>query len=581
MKSPGYRLIPLRGNRPVGSGRARSCARFQLALWGEADTIRPVKRCQRLLHPGLKRLALTILFLPCAGLLTTPVSAQELKPPATLLELRQLLADHVGQPKYAAAMWGAKILSLDTGVTVFEQNPQKLITPASNSKLYTVALALDRLGADYRIKTSLYAKGKPDLAGTLNGDLIVYGRGDPTINARLNGGNIYQALEPLVRALTNAGVRSITGDLVGDESYFHGPPFGSGWAWNDLEHSSGAEVSALTINDNTLQAVVKPGARIGAPCRLMLVPATTWLTFSNRTETVAKGATRKLRFYHPLGQNVIYVAGQVPVDDAGTTSEVTLHNPAGLFASFFKEALARRGITVSGKVRTANWLDRQVQPLDRDSLVELGSVQSPSLRDIAREVQKPSQNLYADLLLAHVGEKSRLADSPADRTSEELGIRELNKFLAEAGIQRSEVILVEGSGLSRDNLATPNATATLLRFMSRHKCAQAYMDALPVAGVDGTLRNRMKGTPAAGNARAKTGTLRWANCLSGYVTTAAGERLVFSLMVNRSSEMNLVRDDLDKAVVLLASFTGRTEGERPETRNPKSEGGPKSEARNN
>ena len=178
-------------------------------------------------------------------------------------------------------------------MTVFEQNPQKLFSPASNSKLYTVALALDRLGADYRIKTSLYAKAKPNRSGTLKGDLIVYGRGDPTINARLNGGDIYQALEPLVRALTNAGVKRITGDLVGDESYFHGPPFGSGWAWDDLEYYYGAEISALTINDNTLQAVVKPGARIGAPCQLALLPATAWLTFSNRTETVEKGATRK------------------------------------------------------------------------------------------------------------------------------------------------------------------------------------------------------------------------------------------------------------------------------------------------
>ena len=359
-------------------------------------------------------------------------------------------------------MWGAKIVSLDTGVTVFEHNPQKLFSPASNSKLYTVALALDRLGADYRIKTSLYAKAKPKSSGTLKGDLIVYGRGDPTINARLNGGDIYQALEPLVRALTNAGVKRITGDLVGDESFFRGPPFGSGWAWDDLEHYYGAEVSALTINDNTLQAVVKPGARVGSPCRLALSPATGWLTFGNRTETLEKDATRKIRFYHPLCQNVIYVSGQLPVDDAGSTNEVTVHNPAGLFAAFFKEALARRGIKVGGKARSVNWLDREVKPLDCGSLVELGEVESPPLRDIAREIEKPSQNLYTDLLLAHVGEKFRAADSRANDTSEDLGIRELNKFLAEAGIKRGETIFEEGSGLSRDNLTAPNATVALL-----------------------------------------------------------------------------------------------------------------------
>ena len=501
---------------------------------------------------------LNILCLLCAVLLASSAPAQEQKPPATLAELRQRLATHIGQAKYDAAFWGVKIVSLDSGKTLFEQNPQKLFSPASNSKLYTVALALDRLGADYRIKTSLYAKARPDSAGKLKGDLIVYGRGDPTINARLHGGDIYQALEPLIAALTNAGVKAIAGDLVGDESFFHGPPFGSGWAWDDLENYYGAEISALTINDNTLPATVKPGARAGAPCQLALLPATAWLTLSNRTETVAKGAARRIQFYHPLCQNLVYVTGQMPIDDAGSTNEVTLHNPAGLFVSLFKQALARHGIKVAGKVRTTNWRDRLEQPLDSDTLVELGSVESLPLRDIAREVQKPSQNLYTDLLLAHVGEKFRPADSRADETSEDLGIRELNKFLAEAGLQRGEVIFEEGSGLSRDNLTTPNATVTLLQFMSRHQCAQVYLEALPIAGVDGTLRNRMKGTPAAGNVRAKTGTLRWANSMSGHVTTAAGEHLLFSLMVNRYYEARPARGDLDTIGVLLASFTGRT-----------------------
>jgi serine-type D-Ala-D-Ala carboxypeptidase/endopeptidase (penicillin-binding protein 4) len=520
--------------------------------------IRGVKRFPRLQFlPFMATVSQAAGMLPVL-LLPTRVLAQELKPPATLAELRQKLAEHIGQSKYAAALWGAKIVSLDTGVTIFEHNPQKLFSPASNSKLYTVALTLDRLGPDYRIKTSLYAKARPNRAGKLKGDLIVYGRGDPTINARLHGGDIYQALEPLVFALTNAGVKRVAGDLVGDESYFRGPPFGSGWVWEDLEHYYGAEISALTINDNTWQVVVKPGLRVGAPCQLALQPAAAWLTFSNRTETTAPGGTRKMRFYPPLGQNVVYVSGQMPIDDGGYTNEVTLHNPAGLFVSLFKEALARHGIRVTGKPRSLNWLDRQMQPFDPDRLVELGSVESLPLRDLAREVEKPSQNLYTDLLLAHVGEQSRQAGSSAEETSEDLGVRELNRFLTQIGIKRGETIFEEGSGLSRDNLTSPNATVALLQFMNRHPCAQVYLDALPIAGVDGTLKNRMKGTPAAGNLRAKTGTLRWANCLSGYVTTAAGEHLVFSLMVNRYYEARPARGDLDTIGVLLASFTGRS-----------------------
>ena len=287
-----------------------------------------------------KALSLEIIVL---SLFVCGALAQEAKPPATLAELRQRLAEHIAQPKYDAALWGVKIVSLDSGKTVFEHNPQKLCSPASNCKLYTVALALDRLGADYRIKTSLYAKARPNKSGKLSGDLIVYGRGDPTINARLHGGDIYQALAPLVSALTNAGVKRIVGDLVADESYFRGPPFGSGWMWDDLEYYYGAEVSALTINDNTLQALVKPGPRVGAPCRIALSPATTWVTFSNRTETAEKGEKQRIHFYRPLEENVIYVSGRMPIDDEGGTNEVTLHNPAGLFISFSNRRWPAKG----------------------------------------------------------------------------------------------------------------------------------------------------------------------------------------------------------------------------------------------
>jgi len=160
-------------------------------------------------------------------------------------------------------------------------------------------------------------------------------------------------------------------------------------------------------------------------------------------------------------------------------------------------------------------------------------------------------------LLAHVGEQHRTSDTPANESSEDLGIRELNKFLAEAGVKRGDVFFEEGSGLSRNNLTTPNATIALLQFMSRHKSAEVYLNALPIAGVDGTLRNRMKGTPAANNVRAKTGTLRWANSLSGHVTTAAGEHVLFSIMLNRYHNPDpnrSARSELDAIAILLAEF---------------------------
>ncbi|HEY5912720.1 MAG TPA: D-alanyl-D-alanine carboxypeptidase/D-alanyl-D-alanine-endopeptidase [Verrucomicrobiae bacterium] len=487
-------------------------------------------------------------------------AAQELKPAATLTELQQRITDCVGQSNYAAALWGVKVTSLDTGKTVFEHNAGKLFSPASNSKLYTVALALDRLGEDYRIKTSLYSTVRPRRSGTLKGDLIVFGRGDPTLNQRLHGSDIFKALEPLVLALKDAGVKRITGDLVGDQSYFRGPEFGSGWAWDDMQYYYGAELSALTVNDNVLQVTVKPGAVAGSSCTLTVTPATSYLVFSNRTQTVSSEGKRKITFYRPLDENIVYVLGTMPAGTNVFVDEVTFHNPAGLFVSFLREALKRQGIKVTGKTRTLNWLDRRNEPLDIGRLVELGTAESLSLREVAREIQKPSQNLYTDLLLAHVGEAYRTGGDAADTTSEELGIRELNRFLAEAGVPKGEVIFEEGSGLSRDNLTSPNATVTLLKYMKGHKCGKAFIDALPVAGVDGTLRNRMKNTAAAGNVRAKTGSLRWSSSLSGYVTTAGGEQLVFSLMLNRydAPAGTTARAGLDAIAVLLAGFTGHS-----------------------
>jgi D-alanyl-D-alanine carboxypeptidase/D-alanyl-D-alanine-endopeptidase (penicillin-binding protein 4) len=188
-------------------------------------------------------------------------------------------------------------------------------------------------------------------------------------------------------------------------------------------------------------------------------------------------------------------------------------------------------------------------------------------------VQKPSQNLYTDLLLAHVGalaqasatNRAAVLNPPRlnrPETSEDAGLRQLREFLAKAGVARGDVHFEEGSGLSRNNLTTPNATVALLQFMSKHAEADAYLQALPIAGVDGTLRNRMKNTLAAGNLRAKTGTLRWANSLSGYVTTAAGERLIFSIMLNRYSASDTehsARTEIDRIALMLAGFNGRIE----------------------
>ncbi len=510
-------------------------------------------RTKRIIRKTLSLIAAWVLF-------AARVSIAATNGAATLPELQARLGNQVADERFSAAMWGVKVVSLDTGKAVFEHNARKLFSPASNCKLYTVAMALDKLGGDYRIKTSLYANAKPDQRGNVPGDLILYGRGDPLLTARLHGGDIFSALQPLVAALTNAGVKRIAGDLVGDESFFHGSPFGSGWVWDDFQNYYGAEISALTINDNTLQITVSPGARAGERCKLVVSLPTTQLVLSNRTTTVATNGLRAISILRPVGENVVYVSGTLPEGDRVFVEEVAFSRPALVFAELFSEALARNGVKVDGKSRAVNWLDRQASPLELTKLVELGSIGSQPMRDIAREIQKPSQNLYTDLVLAHIGAGQTEA-SAGDATSEDVGIRELEKFLKKAGVRSGDVRFEEGSGLSRNNLTTPDATIALLQFMNRHAESRTYFDALPVAGVDGTLKNRFKNTVAEGNVRAKTGTLRWASSISGHATTAAGERWIFCIMLNRYAAPDVehsARAELDRMVLELAGCKARS-----------------------
>ena len=482
-------------------------------------------------------------------------------------DFRLWLSNELAEARFEQAMWGVKIVSQDTGKVVFSHNDQKLLSPASNSKLYTVALGLNALGPDYRIRTSLYAKNKPNKHGVLAGDLVVYGRGDPTFNTKLHGGDILRALEPLVAALTNAGVKRIKGDLVGDATFFRGSPFGSGWTWDDAQYYYGAEISALTVNENYVELAVKPGVLAGekaVPCELSLRPATSYLALSNRTITIPAGGTRRIVTHRPAGANVVYVSGQMPAGEAVYREDITVHEPAGLFLDYFRQMLAREGIRIGGKLRVISKRNPAVinSPTNRSGMVELGFVESPPMSEIARLIQKPSQNLYTDLLLAHVGEVKRRATARETETSEELGIKELEAFVPQAGIIRGDVLFEEGSGLSRNNLTTARATVALLSYASRQTWRDAFFEALPVAGVDGTLRNRLKETPAAGNLRAKTGSLRWAYSLSGTVTTAAGEKLLFSLMLNRYSPGGGgvgPRAEIDAVASRLAAVSTRTQ----------------------
>jgi D-alanyl-D-alanine carboxypeptidase/D-alanyl-D-alanine-endopeptidase (penicillin-binding protein 4) len=520
-----------------------------------------------------------------------PLSAQTAavsSAPQTVAELQTRISQILAKPELAPALVGVKVVSLDSGRVIFEENAHKLLRPASNMKLYTVAAALDRLTPDFRFNTSVYASAKPDAAGVIHGDLRVYGRGDPSFAARFNNGDYFKAIDALAARIVAAGVKRVQGDLVGDETYFIGPKYGSGWEWEDLTWYYGAEVTSLTVNDNALDLFIKPGAAPGQPAVITTGPPDPLLTIVNKVMTNVKGTRRDLSIHRRLNDNTITVTGSIAVDDKGYTGGIGISHPALLFIYMLRSSLVQKGVVIEGQSRVSG----EVVTLGEAMLrrvnwpqEEVAVVQSPPFSIIAAQTMKPSQNLYTELILRTLGALAPVpapspspAPSPAaspssaaapsstpapsvlQQTSESLGLEVVRSFLKTAGLRPEALVLDDASGLSRGDMITAEATVQLLTFMDKHRFAAAFREALPIAGVDGTLRNRMKGTPAENNLRAKTGSLSSATSLAGYVTTAAGEKLAFSIMVN-----NYPRDFdprsacIEPIAVLLASFSGKPE----------------------
>ncbi|MBC7367072.1 MAG: D-alanyl-D-alanine carboxypeptidase/D-alanyl-D-alanine-endopeptidase [Undibacterium sp.] len=483
-----------------------------------------------------------------------PPQPTPLPPVASLAELQAKIEEHVTQPKFAGAAWGVKIVSLDTGRTLYEHAANRRLSPASNSKLYTGAFALDQLGADYRMRTPILASVAVDGAGELKGNLIVSGRGDPSWDPRRLKQDFMTVLAPFVAVVKKAGVRRIAGDVVADATYFRSTPQGGGWTADDMNDYYGAEISAITFDDNYVDLRVVPGAAVGAPCVIEMAQLYSGLTLENRTRTVGAGGARSISVLRVPGETTVQVFGELPLGGKEELTEATVPRPARWFAAGLKAALERAGIAVGG-ARGVRW--PEASPTAAGD-VKLGEVVSTPLREFLPVMMKQSQNLQADLIFAHLGESRRVPTTPAWTRTEDLAVAGLKEFLGRHALRPEDVIFDEGSGLSRNNLTTAAATVALLQFMATHRDAAVFADSLPVAGVDGTLRRRMKGTPAEGKIHAKTGTLRWATALSGYVNSTSGERLAFSLMLNRyqAAPKRAASQELDEIAALLARYSG-------------------------
>jgi D-alanyl-D-alanine carboxypeptidase/D-alanyl-D-alanine-endopeptidase (penicillin-binding protein 4) len=487
---------------------------------------------------------------PTPTAISTPLNVQSL--PDLQAKIRSILL----RPQLQRGQVGVKIVSLDTGKVVFEENAEKYFMPASNMKNFTISAALEKLTPEFRFVTSVYAPAMPDAGGTIRGDLIIYGRGDPSFSTAFHDKDYFKGINNLAEKIVAAGVKRIEGALIGDESYFSGDALPASWEWDDLQWYYGAEVSALTVNDNALDLIVRPGAEVGAPASVQLLPSVNGVLLINNTQTSAAGARRDIGIRRRLGTNIIEVYGSIPRGAGAYTNYISVPKPAFAFVSMLRQLLEQKGVVITGQTRTVDAEFRRSAPLPAN-LVEVTKLESPPLAIIAAKTMKPSQNLYTELILRAMGES--VGDKTNQRwTSANRGIAVVDKFLQEIGIAPGSVLMHDGSGLSRHDLITPNAVVQLYSYMSRSRTATAWRESLTIAGVDGTLANRFKGTRGANNVRGKTGTIDQVSSLSGYMTTAAGERLAFSLLTNNLPQSGVRTGTIDEIVILLANFNGRT-----------------------
>ena len=450
----------------------------------------------------------------------------------------------------AHAQWAVVVRSLATGERLYERNPHKLMVPASNMKVVTLAAAAREIGWDARFATTLETRA-PVEAGVLRGDLYVRGGGDPTINSR--NGRAAAVFADWVAALTSAGIHQIDGRIVGDDDLFDDEWLGAGWAWDYLEADYAAPIGALQYNENVVELTVLPGSAAGEPAVATLGTGS-GLTLVNRAVTSPENQPETIVLRRHLDRLVLEVSGTVPLPAAAPARtvgrRVAVVNPTRFFAEALREALIAGGVSVSGDAIDVDELEGGSALTSAPRRI-IALSESPPLRDIAAVMMKASQNLYAEALLKATGVAATGSGTAA------AGRAAVMAMLQDWQLDPRSLVMVDGSGLSRYSYVTADLMTSLLERLhadSRHR--HAFTATLAVAGKDGTAANRLRGTRAAGNARVKTGSISNMRSLSGYVQSRDGEPLVFSIVANDftipAATVNWIAD---LGVEILANFT--------------------------
>lgn len=468
-----------------------------------------------------------------------PVSATGIGPG----ELHSALDAVFDHPDTQNAFWGVMIQSLDTGEVLYRRHAEKLFLPASNMKLLTGAAAWLQLGKEYRFRTRLLALG-PVENGVLQGSLLVEGGGDPTISSRYYPNDSLMVFREWAGKLKEAGIREIRGDIVGDDDLFEDNPLGMGWSWDDVTYGYSAEFGALQCNENIVELAITPGSAAGDKVSVEILPATDYIRLRTEATTCRAEEEPGLIPERLLTENLIHLKGCAALKEGTSRLKVAVHNPTRFFVHLLRQTLISEGISVRG---TAVDIDEMaVKPEKRAASVLLIHKSLP-LESVLNTLLKESQNLFAETLIRAIGMEKYGLGTFAN------GHRVVEQILKEMAIEPASYVMVDGSGLSRYNFLSPEQLVRLLRFMYHRADFQAFYQALPIAGVDGTLAGRMKGTAAEGKVHAKTGSLANVRSLSGYVRSADGEMLAFSMIANHFTASSRQAGYLqDLALELLA-----------------------------
>ncbi len=477
---------------------------------------------------------------------------------------------------------GIHVVELSTGKTLYHRNEDRLFLPASNMKLFTSALALLRLGPDHRFTTKLMLEP--------SGDLALIGSGDPSMSGRVfpydkdsAAGPGLQAIEDLADQAVKNGIQRINGDVIGDDRLYPWAPYAPSWTQDDALREFGAPASALTLNENIIALLIRPGAHSGEPAELSLDPALEYYAIDARLITVGPKSEPRIRISRPPGSRQIEVWGSLPAGHEALREAIAIDDPALFAACALYDALTRRGITITGRPVARH------RAAFEDEEPAMGTVMaarvSPPMLHLLQMMDKVSQNLFAELMLREVGRVTRRVGT------REAGLEEMDALMTEIGAAKDESRLEDGSGLSRNALATPRSFTRLLAYLYGTKHRDEWLSLLPIGGEDGTLRKRFteargiranaagvtanaggikantRGINAnaggikanapgiksnAGSIKAKTGSLSRALALSGYAESKSHGVLAFSILVNDfSAPQAEVRAWIDKIAVTL------------------------------